>query len=77
MAEPTNRDQAWMAALTITLRKGEAAKPSDIADLADVSERMARQCLLVMSQAGWLDRRAKPDGTVQYVPPSDEKWLSD
>jgi hypothetical protein len=77
MAEPTNRDKVWKAALTVALRKGDAAKPEHIADLAGVSERMTRQCLLVMSESGWLDRRALPDGTVQYIAPSDEEWLAD
>lgn len=63
-----------MAALTIAYRKREPVKPEHIAELASVSERMARQCLLIMSDAGWLDRRAKRDGSVQYVPPSDEEW---
>lgn len=74
MAEMTNRDSAWNVALLLTYRKGEAAKPARVADLAGVSERMARQCLLVMSDQGWLERRALPDGQVQYISPPEAEW---
>jgi DNA-binding GntR family transcriptional regulator len=71
MVNPTNRDEVWKAALTITLRKGEPVKPSRIADLTGVSERMARECLLVMSESGWLQREALSDGTIRYIAPRE------
>jgi len=37
--------------------------------MADVSERTARECLYTISEAGWLRRRTKPDGKVEYVCP--------
>jgi len=77
MAEMTNRDSAWNVALLLTYKQDEAAKPERVASMADVSERMARQCLLVMSHNGWLDRRALPDGQVQYIAPPEAEWSAD
>lgn len=67
MAELTSRDQVWKFALAKAVRRGETIKPPEIAEFADVSERMARDCLLVMSDAGWLSRHTKPDGRVEYM----------
>lgn len=77
MAEMTNRDSAWNVALLLTYKQDEGAKPERVAEMADVSERMARQCLLVMSRQGWLERRALPDGQVQYIAPPEAEWSTD
>ena len=74
MAEMTNRDSVWNVALLLTYRKEEAAKPAHVADMADVSERVARQCLLVMADQGWLERRALPDGKIQYIAAPEAEW---
>lgn len=67
MAEPTARDRCWTYALNLAVKKGKTVKPADIAEYAGVSERTARKVLLVMSDAGWLARRTKPDGRVEYI----------
>jgi CTP-dependent riboflavin kinase len=67
MANETARDRVWKYALAKCYKNGGTAKPGDIASVADVSERMARDCLLVMHQAGWLERRTAPDGRVEYI----------
>ena len=77
MAEMTNRDSAWNVALLLTYKQDEAAKPERVASMAGVSERMARQCLLIMSSQDWLERRALPDGQVQYIAPADVEWSVD
>jgi MarR-like DNA-binding transcriptional regulator SgrR of sgrS sRNA len=74
MAEPTGRDRVWKNALGKAVQAGKPVEPADIADTADVSERMARQCLIVMSQSGWLERRTKLDGSVRYVCPSNIEY---
>jgi len=70
MADPTGRDRVWKNALGKAVQAGKPVEPSDIADVANVSERMARECLLVMYESGWLERRTKPDGSVRYICPS-------
>lgn len=67
MAEKTSRDSVWNAALVKTVKQGKAVTPAEIADMADVCEQTARDCLLVMSDDYWLQRRTKPDGRVQYI----------
>jgi len=79
MANQTARDRVWIYALSRTVRKGKPSKPAKIAEMADVSERTARECLFVISNAGWLRRRTKSDGKVEYVCPDhvefdEELW---
>lgn len=79
MSNQTARDRVWIYALTRAVRKGKPAKPAQIAEMADVSERTARECLYVIASAGWLRRRTKSDGKVEYVCPEyivvdDEAW---
>jgi len=65
----TARDRVWIYALTRSVRKGKPSKPAEIAEMADVSERTARECMFVMADTGWLRRRTKSDGKVEYVCP--------
>jgi DNA-binding FadR family transcriptional regulator len=79
MVNQTARDRVWIYALSRSVRNGKPSKPTDIANMADVSERTARECLFVMSNAGWLRRRTKSDGQVEYVSPDwlifdEEQW---
>ena len=67
MAEPTARDRVWKFALSRAVRNRKPVKPAEIAEIANVSERMARDCLLVMADSGWLHRRTKTDGRVEYI----------
>jgi hypothetical protein len=66
MVDPTARDRVWRAAWTVCCKKGDRVEPARIADLADVSERMARDCLLVMWESDVLDRETRKDGSVRY-----------
>ena len=67
MADPTMRDKVWMHAYNQIVRKDKPMKPSDIAEYAGVSERMARQALLVIADSGMIRRKKKPDGKVTYI----------
>lgn len=67
MVDPTARDRVWKFALAKAVRNDEPVRPPEIAEIADVSERMARDCLLVISDAGWLERRTRRSGRVEYV----------
>lgn len=67
MVDPTSRDRVWKFALAMAYRNNKPVRPKKIAEVASVSERMARDCLLVISDAGWLERRTKKDGRVEYV----------
>jgi len=40
--------------------------------MADVAERTARETLYVISEAGWLERHTKSDGSVYYDCP---RWI--
>jgi predicted DNA-binding transcriptional regulator len=71
MAEATTRDEVWIVALNIALRKEVALRPDDLAETVGCSERTARDCLNVMSRAGFLNRDVKKDGTVRFRPPSE------
>lgn len=69
MAEIRTRDAVWNVALTLTYRKGESAKPGKVADMANVSESTARDCLNVMARTGWLERDTETaSGRVRFLP---------
>lgn len=68
MANETARDKVWKYALARCYKNGDGpAKPAEIAEIAGVSERMVRDCLLVIHEAGWLERRTTPEGEVEYI----------
>jgi len=67
MAEPTGRDRVWKYALATAYRNEKPVVPGDLAKVAGVSERTVRDCLLVIDEAGWLERRTNRDGKVRYV----------
>jgi predicted transcriptional regulator len=81
MGEPTARDRVWTYALTVAVQKGKQASPGQIAEMADVSERVARSCLFNISEAGFLERIKNPGGKVYYERPNwveiDEKYLEE
>lgn len=72
MAERTKRDNVWQYALTAAIRKEERVTPTRVSDITGVSERVARQTLLIISEGGWLSRHTRSDGTVYYDKPY---WL--
>ena len=74
MGKTTMRDKVWKDTLARTIKAGNAVRPAEIADKTGASERMARQCLLNISDAGWIERRADPDGEVRYVPAKEVSW---
>lgn len=73
------RDRVWKFALASTLRSENRVTPADIAEMAEVSERTAREALVVIAETGWISRQTQEDGTVIYeavewVDHDDEKW---
>lgn len=68
MAQQRTRDRVWIYALAKTHKSGGAAKPEEIAEIADVSERTARETLNVIADAGWLERDVLEDGSVRFLP---------
>jgi len=72
MVNQTGRDRIWVYSLASAVRNGNRVKPSDIAEMADVAERTARETLYVISEAGWLERHTKSDGSVYYDCP---RWI--
>lgn len=63
------RDRIWKYALSRTIRNDSRVAPSDIAEMADVSERTARETLVVIAETGWVTRKTKQDGSVFYECP--------
>ena len=74
MTKTTVRDKVWNVTLARTIKAVNAVKPADIAEKTGASERMTRQCLLNIYDAGWIDRRTDPDGSVEYIPASEVSW---
>lgn len=72
MGEQTARDRVWKYALTVAIKKGKRANPSQIAEMAGVSERMTRTALVNISNTGFLKRNTNPGGKVYYTCPD---WL--
>lgn len=68
MAQQRTRDRVWKYALAKTYKGDGAAKPAEIAEIADVSERTARETLTVISETGWLERDVLEDGSVRFLP---------
>lgn len=68
MAQATKRDEVWINALARAQKKGSAVWPVDLARDLGCSERMVKDCLLVMSGAGYLQRDVQTDGSVRYLP---------
>lgn len=77
MAQERSRDRVWKYALAGAIRNGNAVKPQQIAEAADVSERTARECLNVIADAGWLKRDLLPDGSVRFLEVSQVEWNDD
>ncbi|WP_226043538.1 hypothetical protein [Natrinema sp. DC36] len=69
MVQERTRDRVWKYSLARTIVNGESARPEKIAEIADVSERTARETLNVIAAAGWLKREVLDDGTVRFVSP--------
>lgn len=65
----TRRDAVWSYVLTMTYRKGKRVNSTDVAEVANVSERTARDTLHVMEEDGFLERRLR-DGNVVYQEPT-------
>ena len=65
----TTRDRIWKYALASTVRGGDRVTPSDIAKMADVAERTARETLVVIAETGWISRNTRSDGSVFYECP--------
>ena len=63
------RDRIWKYALASTIRSDNRVTPSDIAEMADVAERTARETLVVIAETGWITRKTKQDGSVFYECP--------
>lgn len=79
MAEQTGRDRVWKFAFVKAIRQGEQITPESISELAGVSERMARDCLLVINDIGLLERKVRQDSSVLYESPpgiefDEEEW---
>jgi len=74
MGQSTMRDEVWKETLARTIKAGTAVRPSDIVEKTGASERMVRQCLLVISEAGWVERQADPNGEVRYVSAKAVDW---
>jgi DNA-binding GntR family transcriptional regulator len=75
----TTRDRIWKYALASTIRSGDRVTPSDIAEMADVAERTARETLVVIAETGWISRETRQDGSVFYegsdlVDFDNEEW---
>lgn len=68
MAGDTARTRVFMITLQRCLRKQEAVTSHSIADLANTTERTARDCLKALEGIGFLRRERLDDGTVRYVP---------
>jgi len=71
MAEPRTRDRVWKFALAATLKNDGVARPEEIAEIADVSERTAREALNVIAGMGWIQRDVLPDGSVRFTAPEN------
>jgi hypothetical protein len=69
MPDQTARDRVWTYSLNIAIRRGEPVFPAQIAEIANVSERMARSCLLNISEAEFLSRQKNLGGKVYYERP--------
>jgi len=79
MTEQTARDRVWKFGFQSAVKNGNRITPEKIAEIADVSERMARDCLLVMADIGLLQRETKKDGSVYYegcplIDIDQERW---
>lgn len=72
MGDRTKRDKVWQYALTTAIRKDERITPTEVADITGVSDRVARQTLVNISDGGWLGRHTRSDGSVYYDCPY---WL--
>lgn len=66
----TARDRIWKYALASTIRNDSRVTPTEIAEMADVSERTARETLVVIAETDWIERRTKQNGSVYYQRPS-------
>ena len=65
----TARDRIWKYALASTIRSGNQVTPTEIAEMADVAERTARETLVVIAETEWIERRTRQDGSVYYQRP--------
>lgn len=70
MAEKRTRDSVWDTALKMTLIRGEVARPEEVAEMADVSERTVREVLNIMADCNWLKRETLQDGSVRFKKPA-------
>mgnify|MGYP000625106804 CR=1 FL=1 len=67
MAKQTGRDRLWTYALRVTHGNGRAITASDLANMANSSERSARDVLKTMTNNGFL-RYDQKGREVRYVP---------
>lgn len=67
MVELRTRDRVWKHTLQKCIIENQAVTPADIAELADVSERTAREALNIISSEPYVNRRVSKDGSVRFV----------
>lgn len=67
MAEPRKRDRVWSYTFQKCLVQDAMTTPTEIADLAGVSERTAREALNIISGTPYIDRELAQDGTVRFI----------
>ena len=67
MVKHTTRDRLWTFALKRTHRDGNAITSHRLAEMADTSERSARDVLKTMAENGIL-RMERKDDRVRYIP---------
>ena len=77
MGKTTLRDKVWRETLARTIKAGRAVQPPEIAEITGASERMTRQCLLSIKDAGWIELRAADNGEVRYVPSRNVEWAEE
>jgi Mn-dependent DtxR family transcriptional regulator len=67
MVEPRKRDRIWTFTLKRCVTDDGMTTPQEIAELADVSERSARETLNIISKTDYVNRELANDGTVRFV----------
>lgn len=61
-------------ALAGAIKNQKAVKPTEITEMAQVSERTARETLNVIADCGWLKREVLDDGTVHFLAPDEIEY---
>lgn len=67
MVEPRKRDRVWTYTLRRCLIDDAMTTPHEIAELADVSERTARETLNIIAGTPYVNRELANDGTVRFI----------